>query len=101
MHADRRDAVSSVFSSVHLRLDWSFMRKTLCAFFIALFLGASLQAGEPTTRQWTVDGVERSALIYAPDTAKTDPCPLIFAFHGHSVHSQQFARVNFQGAWPQ
>jgi len=34
-------------------------------------------------KQWTVDGATREALIYAPADAKTTPCPVVFAFHGH------------------
>jgi len=63
---------------------------------------ASLQAAQgPTTRQWTVDGVTRQAIIVAPDSAKTDASPLIFAFHGHSGTMQQFSRLAFEKAWPQ
>ena len=36
----------------------------------------------PTLRKWTVDGVVRQALIYAPAEATTTATPVVFAFHG-------------------
>ena len=63
---------------------------------------APLQAAQgPTTRQWTIDGVTRQALVYVPDSATTELTPLIFAFHGHSGTMQKFARLAFEKAWPQ
>jgi len=53
-------------------------------FLLALSLMAHVRAAEePVRREWTVDGVVREALVYAPADAKTAPTPVIFAFHGH------------------
>ena len=54
-------------------------------------------------RTWTVDGVKREALVFAP-TAK-DPSgkiPVIFAFHGHGGNMTGASKqMNFQKAWPE
>ncbi len=51
---------------------------------------------QPTTRQWTIDGITREAALYIPPTAKTDPAPLVFAFHGHGGTIETYsARVFF------
>ncbi len=34
-------------------------------------------------RVWKVDGVERTALVYAPQSATKVATPRVFAFHGH------------------
>jgi hypothetical protein len=35
------------------------------------------------TRHWTIDGVNRSALVYVPAMAKESPAPVVLSFHGH------------------
>ena len=40
-------------------------------------------AADLAPRAWTVDGVRREALVYAPGTAKTKAAPLVFVWHGH------------------
>ena len=40
---------------------------------------------------FTVDGVERTALVYVPAAAKTSPVPLVFVFHGHGGTARQVA----------
>jgi polyhydroxybutyrate depolymerase len=49
---------------------------------------------------WTVDGVERSAIIYAPKSPPAGKLPLIFAFHGHGDDIQNFQYVLLQQVWP-
>jgi polyhydroxybutyrate depolymerase len=52
--------------------------------------------------KFTVDGVERTALIYIPATAKTNPTPLVFVFHGHGGSSRQVARsFAMDRYWPE
>lgn len=72
--------------------------------------GAACAIGLPTlraaeasqTREWTVDGAQRQALIYAPATAKTEPAPLVFAFHGHGGSMQYAARkFRIHERWPE
>jgi polyhydroxybutyrate depolymerase len=62
-------------------------------------------AGQPTTRQWTVDGVTREAMVYVPDSARTkpttQPSPVIFFFHGRGGRMQGAAKLAFEKAWPE
>jgi polyhydroxybutyrate depolymerase len=80
---------------------------------IAIFAAATVlaaqgrgQAGAANglTRQtWTVDGVERSALISAPRGAASNATvPLVFVFHGHGGSSANAARTfRIHEAWPE
>jgi polyhydroxybutyrate depolymerase len=75
----------------------------LLAFVIsATALGA---AAQPTTRQWTIDGVTREAMVYVPDSDQkqpsTQPSPVIFAFHGRGGKMQGAAKLAFEKAWPE
>jgi len=79
-----------------------------CGFRI-LFLLAILVASAPavlaqTTMTWTVDGVQRQALVFAPApvlTTNAQPIPLVFAFHGHGGTAKAAAQVmHLQTLWP-
>src|SRR5581483_88871 len=61
-------------------------------------LGATTQ---PTTRRWTIDGVTREAMVAVPDSAGTQPTPVIFFFHGRGGRMQGAARQAFEKAWPE
>jgi polyhydroxybutyrate depolymerase len=51
---------------------------------------------------YTVDGVERTALLYAPPSAKTTPTPLVFVFHGHGGNSRNAERsFHIEKEWPE
>jgi polyhydroxybutyrate depolymerase len=57
----------------------------------------------PLLMKWTVEGVERQGLVFAP---RPDPrgarMPLLFAFHGHGGNMQGAARgMDFQRLWPE
>ncbi len=53
-------------------------------------------------REWTIDGVKREALIYAPATAKSQATPVVFAFHGHGGTMNFVARgFAMHTQWPQ
>ena len=53
-------------------------------------------------RQWTVGGVTREALVYAPATAKADPCPVVFVFHGHGGTMKNMAtKFACHKLWPE
>jgi len=70
-----------------------------CVFAVCLMTahGANL-----TPREWTVDGVKREALVYAPDTAKTTPAPLVFVWHGHGGGMRHSAwAFPFHAKWPE
>ena len=55
-----------------------------------------------TRLDFTVDGVAREALVFAPQAAKTSAVPVVFVFHGHGGGARQ-AAVQFamQRAWPE
>ncbi len=58
------------------------------------------QGMEPVS--YTVDGVAREALIYAPPTAKSSPAPVVFVFHGHGGNARQAARsFGIYREWPE
>ncbi len=51
---------------------------------------------------YTVDGVGREALIYAPPSAKTTATPVVFVFHGHGGNAAQAARsFGIYREWPE
>jgi polyhydroxybutyrate depolymerase len=53
-------------------------------------------------RTWNVNGTTREALVYVPATAKTNPTPIVFAFHGHGGNMERVARLwDYQKLWPQ
>jgi polyhydroxybutyrate depolymerase len=54
----------------------------------ALLLAALLA---PETVSYTVQGVERTALVYAPTRPSQSP-PLVYGFHGHGGNSRNAAR---------
>jgi polyhydroxybutyrate depolymerase len=73
-------------------------------FFTFLFISVQsvVQAREPETIRWTVGGVERQALVFAPSTSSKEKSPVIFAFHGHGGNMQFAARgMHFQDSWPE
>jgi polyhydroxybutyrate depolymerase len=52
--------------------------------------------------EWKVDGVSREALVYVPAAAKTTPCPVVFAFHGHGgTMNYAAAKFAYQKHWPE
>ena len=61
---------------------------------------SSALAAEPAPTKWTVDGVEREALVYLSSTSSKPP--VIFAFHGHGGNMYFAARgMAFQNSWPE
>jgi polyhydroxybutyrate depolymerase len=68
-----------------------------------LLLGcaARAQISFPAPQSWTVDGVQRQALVYAPSSATTTPAPVLFVFHGHGGTMREMAHFNYQAAWPE
>ena len=74
--------------------------KALAAFFLAVL---ALPAAEPVRQTWTIDGVEREALVHVPAAgAKSDPAPLIFFFHGRSGKMADTARRHaLHTHWPE
>ena len=63
---------------------------------------SSVFAAEPAPTKWTVDGVEREALVYLPSKASKSKTPVILAFHGHGGNMHFAARgMAFQNNWPE
>jgi len=71
-------------------------------FAAAVCIASSTFAIEPAPTKWTVDGVEREALVVLPSTSSKARPPVIFAFHGHGGNSHFAARgMAFQNFWPE
>jgi len=76
----------------------------IVAFALSLLAGVVRvrAADTPLRREWTVDGVVRQALIYAPPDASTNASPVVFAFHGHGGSMQNAARsFAYHRVWPE
>ena len=77
------------------------------AWWIAMgcgLLAAGAQAAETglVTREWTIDGVVRKALVHIPAGATAVDTPLVFSFHGHGGSMANAARsFSFHTAWPE
>jgi polyhydroxybutyrate depolymerase len=56
---------------------------------------------EPQKIEWTLDGVQRTALICLPSKPSEHP-PLVFGFHGHGGNMQNAARTfGLHTLWPE
>lgn len=59
-------------------------------------------AEEVKPREWKVQGVDRTGLVYAPTKAKESPTPVVFVFHGHGGSSRNAHRsFALDTAWPE
>ncbi len=59
-------------------------------------------AAEPRPQEFTVDGVKRQAMVYAPESAKEAPAPLVFVFHGHGGNMRNTIRsFHIHELWPE
>lgn len=62
----------------------------------------SVAADSPEKREWTVDGVQREALIYAASRPTEGGSPVVLAFHGHGgTMSHAAATFAYQKHWPE
>ncbi len=53
-------------------------------------------------KTWTVEDIERSALIYVPKDAEKKDTPVVFAFHGHGGSARQAAlSFHMHKEWPE
>lgn len=76
------------------------------AALVSLVASATTAAGQQhraTIMRWTIDGVQRHALVYPPRTNPgTAKHPLVIAFHGHNGHMWNASvRMRIQTLWPQ
>ena len=75
----------------------TFLVLSLC---VALWLIPSAANAQRMT--WTIDGVQREALVFPPKNAGTGKVPVVFGFHWHGGTMQQDTRVfRFQEVWPE
>jgi len=59
---------------------------------------------DPTTKvmHWMVNDTDRQAIVYIPTSAKTQPTPVIFSFHGHGGNMiNMFNTRGFEKLWPE
>jgi len=82
------------------------MQRRLCWLVSLVAWSGALAQGSATDKlqqiEMTVDGVARTALVYAPASAKTTPAPLVFVFHGHGGNSRNVARsFHIETEWPE
>ena len=63
--------------------------------------GSETAAAGGQIRQWTVDGVQREAIVYVPESARVRPSPLVFGFHGHGGSMANAAGTfRIHDVWP-
>jgi len=81
------------------------MRKNLAPLMLllALILSFSSSAADLLQRrEWKVGEATREALVCVPDSARTNPTPVVFAFHGHGGSMQNAARMfSIHTRWPE
>jgi polyhydroxybutyrate depolymerase len=66
------------------------------------FVCLALIAPAPITKTYSIDGEQRSAVIYPGSKAASEPSPVVFVFHGHGGNSRQAARAYaLHEAWPE
>jgi polyhydroxybutyrate depolymerase len=77
------------------------MKSLICS-LVTIVLIAPAFAAEPMPTEWTVDGVEREALVFLPPTSANAKAPVIFAFHGHGGNMHFAAGgMAFHDQWPE
>ena len=66
-------------------------------------LSTDCTSAQGTTLNWTIEGVKREALVFAPaNSQKRQRHPLVFAFHGHFGNMRNNARLmKVQTEWPE
>jgi polyhydroxybutyrate depolymerase len=78
------------------------LRGILTAGICICFTVSLRAAPELKVIHWTVNGVEREALVYIPESAKLTATPVVFIFHGHGgTMNQMFRSRGFDKLWPE
>lgn len=78
--------------------------KNLVAVFTVFFLLSQTLFGQKglEERKWTVDGLERTALVHARPEAKKSETPVVFVFHGHGGTARNAVRTfRIEDYWPE
>jgi polyhydroxybutyrate depolymerase len=72
---------------------------------VILAAAAQAVAAQGTVMTWTIDGVKRQALVFAPAPATANNTvrnPLVFAWHGHGGNMQGTSQLmHIQTVWPE
>lgn len=69
--------------------------------FVTWSQGVSTRADELIRREWKVGDETREALLHVPTNVKSQPAPVVFAFHGHGGTMVQASRsFEYQKHWP-
>jgi polyhydroxybutyrate depolymerase len=78
-------------------------RLALLLAIATLAASASTAAAQGIVMNWTLDGVKREALVFAPSpTGGAAKHPLVFAFHGHGGNMNGAAQgMHIQTIWPE
>ena len=91
LHIANRNVLSLVFKG------------SLALLVIGVFFVTALSADNPGVETFTIDGLERQAIVYS--NSKPSPgagAPVVFVFHGHGGTAQNVARrYRIQELWPQ
>jgi polyhydroxybutyrate depolymerase len=76
-------------------------RKALSILILLLAL-APTAAAALERMEWTVDGLQREALVYLPPAGERAGAPVVFAFHGHGGRARGVARkFRLHELWPE
>jgi polyhydroxybutyrate depolymerase len=68
---------------------------------LVIFAMSARFAAAAETVSWTIDGVKREAIVFAPSAPSPGTkLPLIFSFHGHGDDMENFQYVGLQMSWP-
>src|SRR5688572_8063963 len=68
---------------------------------VAVAMIAAPQAVAGEVISWTVDGVNRQAIVHAPSTAQGGKSPLVLSFHGGGGSMEKFESTQMHRAWPE
>lgn len=57
---------------------------------------------EPQSLSWTIDGLQREAVVFVPQEPAPTGAPLVFGFHGHGGNARNAARqYQIHTLWPE
>ncbi len=78
------------------------MPARLALLLMVFVLLAELGHAEPVTHTLTVDGIQRSAVIYPGTNALQAPSPLVLVFHGFTGNANGMAKIaRIHELWPE
>jgi polyhydroxybutyrate depolymerase len=70
--------------------------------FVILFASLlCVPVAQAKTMTWTIDGVKREAIVFAPKSATNTKSPVVLSFHGHGDDMENFSSVEIQTYWPE